>query len=131
MKKSLTIFGLFVLLALGFLLTQGDRRNVNSLPSSDDMPGAMDTVIRMTPAGFEPSKITVPLGTTVAFINEDERDRWPASNIHPTHGIYPEFDPLEGIPPGESWSFTFDKPGIWRMHDHLYPQFTGAITVEE
>ena len=83
----------------------------------------------MTSAGFEPSEIEIKNGETVLFENTDTRDRWPASNIHPTHGIYPEFDPKKLIKPGESWEFKFDKPGQWKFHDHIIPEFIGEINV--
>jgi plastocyanin len=86
-------------------------------------------IIRMTDNGFEPKELTVTEGDKVLFINNDDVDRWPASNLHPTHGLYPEFDPLKGIKPGDSWTMTFDKAGNWRMHDHLIPHMTGTIVV--
>ena len=88
------------------------------------------SVIDMTDRGFVHDKVTIKQGDTVVFENVGIEDHWPASNIHPTHQIYPEFDPKRPIPAGQSWSFTFEKIGIWRMHDHLSPQFTGAVTVE-
>lgn len=90
---------------------------------------AAEVTMRMTESGFEPRELTVNQGDTVIFKNEDTRMRWPASNLHPTHEIYREFDPLQGIEPQNSWSFTFGKAGTWRMHDHIYPQFSGVITV--
>ena len=132
MKKALSILGLFLLLSIAFLLTRTGETDTTPLPRATDGPDELDTaVIRMTPAGFEPKNIAIARGTTVTFVNEDARDRWPASAIHPTHDIYPEFDPLAGILPSASWSFTFNDAGIWRMHDHLIPNFTGTITVKE
>lgn len=85
--------------------------------------------VRMTDEGFEPRELTVNQGESVTFVNEDNVDRWPASNFHPTHTLYPEFDPLKGISAGESWTVKFEKAGTWRMHDHLIPHMTGTITV--
>lgn len=87
------------------------------------------TVVHMTKNGFEPKEITVNQGEEVVFINEDMVNRWPASDFHPTHGIYPEFDPQAGVAPGQSWKFTFDKAGTWKMHDHLIPYMTGRVMV--
>ncbi len=84
----------------------------------------------MTPTGFEPETLTVKKNTKVIFKNQDSRDRWPASNLHPTHGIYPEFDPLQGVPSGQDWEFIFDKAGKWKYHDHLFPTLRGLIVVE-
>lgn len=91
-----------------------------------------NNIIRMTENGFEPKELTVTEGDEVLFINNNgDVARWPASNFHPTHTLYPEFDPKISIKPGESWTFKFDKPGTWRMHDHLIPHFTGTIVVLE
>lgn len=86
-------------------------------------------VIKMTPKTFEPSNVTVDENSTIIFLNQDEISRWPASNLHPTHEIYPEFDPKREIKPGESWSFKTKKPGTWNFHDHLDPHLRGTITV--
>jgi len=86
--------------------------------------------IRMVSTGFDPATLSVKQGTDVCFVNEDIRARWPASNIHPTHEIYSDFDPKKPVPSGETWCFTFTKSGIWNMHDHLLPEFVGTVTVE-
>lgn len=85
----------------------------------------------MTTQGFEPKEITIQKGETVVFVNEAPEDRWPASNIHPTHEIYPEFDPKTKVAPGKSWQFTFDKAGTWKYHDHLIPTDSGTVTVTD
>lgn len=89
-----------------------------------------EVAVAMTKDGFMPNKATIRKGDTVKFVNEDVQDRWPASNIHPTHDIYPEFDPQRALKLGESWSFTFTKEGIWRYHDHLLPSLSGTIVAE-
>lgn len=87
--------------------------------------------IVMKSDSFEPNNITIQKNTKIIFKNEDSVDRWPASAIHPTHGIYPEFDPKQNIKPGDSWEFVFDKVGSWKYHDHLIPSIRGEITVVE
>ena len=98
-------------------------------------------VIHMTDAGFEPASIRIVAGTKVIFENSGSIPRWPASNIHPTHTVYPGsniekcgteegmFDACRGVERGESWSFVFDKPGAWRYHDHLESSAGGVIEV--
>lgn len=88
-------------------------------------------VVEMKQNVFDPETLTIQRCTEVVFENKDSKAHWPASNIHPTHGIYPEFDPQKGIGPGNSWSFVFDKAGNWRFHDHLNPTVTGEIIVNE
>ena len=85
--------------------------------------------IIMRDNGFEPASLTVAAGTTVVFRNTGDNDHWPASDVHPTHERYSEFDPRKPIPPGGTWNFTFEKEGAWRFHDHLQQRFPGLITV--
>src|SRR6185503_5181523 len=55
----------------------------------------------------------------VTFISNTGQPFWPASDPHPTHQIYPEFDPKQPIQPGKSWSFTFNRVVNWGYHNHL------------
>jgi hypothetical protein len=87
------------------------------------------TVIVMNEEGFSPREVTVDEHTVINFVNKDSVDRWPASNLHPTHEVYPEFDPRQPITPGNFWMFRPNKPGIWRYHDHLWPHRRGTLTV--
>jgi plastocyanin len=86
-------------------------------------------IIKMTENGFEPNEISILTGDTILFENDDVEDRWPASNVHPTHAVYSELDPKKPISPTKSWSFTFDKAGEWAIHDHLFPHMQGSIMV--
>jgi plastocyanin len=93
-------------------------------------PGDTITVL-MTKENFEPQKVRIKKGAKVVFTNIDSVSRWPASNLHPTHGIYPEFDPQTEVVPHAEWSFIFDKIGVWKYHDHLFPQIRGEIEVTD
>jgi hypothetical protein len=85
----------------------------------------------MTPNAFEPTTLNIKQNQQVCFENDDTDGRWPASNIHPTHEIYSEFDPKTPVKPGATWCFTFGRIGIWKFHDHLFPELVGTITVDE
>lgn len=140
-KKSLVLIAVLVSMVAigGYIYT---NRNARQQAANSDQEkkiqqplttaSVMETVvINMDEYGFMPNMITIKKNTKVIFRNMATEAHWPASNIHPTHGIYPEFDPQRPIPPGASWSFTFNKVGIWRMHDHLLPRILGTITVTE
>lgn len=143
-EKNIKIVAVVVALVLiavvvTVLMNSGDSddaENTNNNTSTGETTGNGDadvaqqeTTITITEDGYSPLNIVVAEGTTVTFMNESGPARWPASDIHPTHEIYPEFDPKEEIPAGGSWSFTFDKMGEWGYHDHLTPSITGTITV--
>ncbi len=80
--------------------------------------------------GFSPRRVEIEAGRQVVFANESEGKLWPASHIHPTHQIYPEFDSRGSVEPGGEWAFTFDRPGFWRYHNHLWPDDSGLIVVQ-
>lgn len=96
---------------------------------SDNFPVA--ATIIMDGKKFIPEKVTIKKWEKVKWVNQGKEAHWPASNLHPTHEIYPEFDPLEGVQPGKSWTFVFTQGGTWKYHDHLYPLTRGVIEVKE
>ncbi|MBI4224966.1 MAG: hypothetical protein HY617_01410 [Candidatus Sungbacteria bacterium] len=122
-------------------------------PHQELPPGTF--IITMTPKGFEPDHVAIAEGASVTFVNEDVRERWPASDSHPAHMDYPidylphtvsyygshacvgplhpkagAFDPCGPILSEGFWSFVFQKKGAWQYHDHLYPNLTGVIIVD-
>ncbi len=132
---------MFVAAACNNKAPEQTNNNEQSAPTNTDPEAVPDVVVDatvnpkieivMTSSGYTPSSITVKKGTTVTFVNNDTKSRWPASAPHPTHTIYPEFDPKAGIAAGKTWSFKFDKVGEWKFHDHLTPTMFGSVTVTE
>ena len=96
---------------------------------SDAAMEAREVTIIYTGSKFDPANITIKKGVTVTFLNNSNRDIWPASSIHPVHNILPGFDLLRGMQTGETYSFTFDQTGKWGYHDHLRASQGGVITV--
>jgi plastocyanin len=104
-------------------------------------------IVVYTDNGYSPSEITIKKGETVVFRNESSRVMWPATDIHPSHTLYPGsdiqkcfdgqsdisvlFDACGEIQPEEEWSFTFEESGTWKYHDHKRSSDTGTVTVEE
>lgn len=85
--------------------------------------------VTLSEQGFSPKNIVILKGDTVAFKSLTGKPFWPASNDHPDHTIYPEFDPGRLIMPPATWSFTFDKLGSWGYHNHVNPNMLGSVTV--
>ena len=92
--------------------------------------GGGGNVVKFTGTAFEPSTLTIKAGDTVTFENKSGDDFWPASNVHPTHLLYPGFDAKKPILDGGSYSFTFTKTGSWGYHNHLTPDIQGTIVVK-
>ncbi len=93
------------------------------------------STVFITEQGFEPNRVTVPVGSEIVWRNTGQNLHWPASDFHPTHTVYPEdggclgskFDACRGLETGETYSFVFDKAGKWPVHDHLYPGLTMVV----
>ncbi|PIQ69189.1 MAG: hypothetical protein COV91_00230 [Candidatus Taylorbacteria bacterium CG11_big_fil_rev_8_21_14_0_20_46_11] len=81
--------------------------------------------------GFSPKTITVKIGDTVVFENKTGKNASVASDDHPTHLLYPEFDQYKTDQKGNTqFSFTFTKAGTWNYHDHLNANMVGTVIVE-
>lgn len=127
-RVALTIFSvgaIGIALALAFALSNARA------PAGDTGSTGSPQAIRITQDGFVPETLRVNKGVPVRFINETSEWHWPASDLHPTHTLYPEFDPKRGLEPGETWQFRFERTGEWGFHDHLAPYMTGKIIVRE
>ena len=113
-------------------------------PSTEEQIAQKENIIEMTSSGFSPNSLTINKGDSVKFINKDSGKHWPASDIHPTHTVYPGsdikkcfsgdssgiFDACKGLSEGESFTFTFNEIDEWNFHNHLKPTNTGTITVK-
>jgi len=89
-----------------------------------------EVVVTLTKKGFDLTLVHIVQGGVVHFKNSSDDDFWPASDLHPTHAMYPEFDPKQPVAAGQTWSFTFTKVGTWKYHNHLNPLQTGVVVVE-
>ncbi len=112
--------------------------------SVETNPKTPSAVITMDDNGYTPNIVTIKAGESVEWVNKSTKDFWPASNIHPTHSLYPDsnifrcltpeepniFDACLPIESGKTYSFTFKYVGEWKYHDHLRPNKTGIIRVE-
>jgi plastocyanin len=133
MKNPLVILIVVIIVALGLWYVLSPREEGNVIPTptaAAEIPEGA-TVITLTEDGYVPRELTIAKGTVVAFVTENGKLFWPASNLHPSHSIYPEFDPKLPVQPDEVWSFMFEQSGEWKYHDHLAPYYTGVITVTE
>jgi plastocyanin len=126
MQKNIKLFvviGVLVgILALVFFFM--NREDSTKVVSFDG-----DAVITISEDTYTPQNIKIKKGAKVTFVNNSGELRWPASDLHPSHLIFPEFDPRQPVENGKSWEFKFEKEGTWGYHDHLAPYITGTIDV--
>ena len=102
-----------------------------------------DVTVAYTDQGFSPKSVSVPLGTTVTFVNQSSKGMWVASAPHPAHTVYSgtslsqhcpdtanaSFDECTAVASGNSFSFTFNKEGTWKYHNHVDATKFGTVIV--
>ena len=83
--------------------------------------GVNGATITITAAGANPRSVTVPVGQTVTFINNDNRTHEMASDPHPQHGSCPSMEAgLGTIGAGQTKvTHMFANSGTCGFHDHL------------
>lgn len=107
-------------------------------PSATTQPSASPTssqnaqnMVEYGSNGFNPKTLTIKVGQTVTWANKDTDNLQIASNPHPVHTNYPLLNSVGLIKPGESKSFTFSTAGKFAYHNHLEPNNTGEVIVEQ
>lgn len=104
---------------------------VNDTPDAPILPSATKTVtVTYSDTGFSPKTVMIAKGDTVRFVNESSRRMWVASDLHPTHDIYPAFDDKKAIEKGQVYTFVFDQIGTWNYHDHARASMVGTVIVK-
>ena len=73
---------------------------------------------------FGPAVLNVPAGTKVTWINDDSDPHTVTSEADPKLFKSPPLDT------GESFAFTFDKPGTYRYFCSIHPRMQGVVVVQ-
>ncbi|HWI25560.1 MAG TPA: cupredoxin family copper-binding protein [Stellaceae bacterium] len=80
--------------------------------------------VRISGFAFAPAVLTVPRGTTVTWINQDDEP----------HTVTSERDPKafasQALDTDESFTFTFRDPGTYRYFCSIHPHMQGTIVVQ-
>ncbi|HXW04582.1 MAG TPA: hypothetical protein VD833_05070 [Vicinamibacterales bacterium] len=101
---------------------------------STGAPGPSGATITITAGGVSPSQVSISVGQSVTFVNNDSRSHEIASNPHPTHGSCPSIEGGLGIVGAGQTKLThgFSGAGSCGFHDHLNPEsgsLQGTITI--
>ncbi len=102
--------------------TGGGGGGTPTTPGGGTTPPVATTTITITAAGFTPQRITVPAGSRVTFINNNNRPHQVSSDPHPDHGDCPPIDDVGFLSPGQSrqtGNLTVSR--TCGVHDHNQP----------
>ena len=97
--------------------------------------GTSGATVTMTANGVSPASVTVAVGQTVTFVNNDTRSHEIASNPHPQHGSCPGIEAGLGVVAAGQTKVThnFGNAGTCGYHDHqddTNTRFQGTIVVQ-
>jgi len=109
--RGTAVLGLLLLLALFGVPTPA--RPADSAPS----PGQ----VRISNFTFDPPSLTVPVGATVTWVNQDDEPHTVTSQT----GAFGS----QALDTDESFSFHFTAPGTYVYRCGIHPHMTGTIVV--
>ena len=96
--------------------------------------GAIGATITISNGAVNPANVTVSVGQSVRFVNNDTRSRDMSSDPHPSHTNCPSFTNVGLIATGATKdTFGFSAAGSCGFHDHNDPDnnaVKGRITIQ-
>lgn len=92
-----------------------------TIPVPTNPPSVSDNTITISKLTFNPSQYTVKTGANVRWVNNDDK-------IHRLKFLDGIQSQIIGV--GQSYTRSFDKPGIYDYTCTLHPSMQGTITVE-
>ena len=117
MRKNVfvTAFAIALPLALGALLFVHPTRAKSEEQSSP-------TEVRVDNFSFAPETLTVPVNSTVTWVNKDDVPHVIASN----DGLFKS----KGLDTDDKYSYTFAKAGTYSYYCSIHPKMVGKIVVQ-
>ena len=101
-------------------------------PTPVPAPAGPATVL-LTPNGATPHEVTIPVGSTVTFVNNNVFNHDVSGGPDPEHRDCPEIDNVGFLTPGQSRAtLPFRTARVCEYHDHTFhtPLFNGRIVIQ-
>jgi plastocyanin len=118
-RTSVYMAGLAAVVLVAMVLLLAGSPNVTATPQAS--PTAE---VKIDNFSFGPGTITVPVGTTVTWINRDDIP----------HTIVSTDDPKafksKVLDTDEKFSYSFSKPGTYPYFCSVHPKMTGKVVVQ-
>jgi plastocyanin len=118
-KRIKLIFGSVAILAMALALTAGAKPNLALSP--DDKP-ASGAEVKIDNFSFGPASVTVPVGTTITWTNNDDVPHVVASDD--------KIFKSKALDTDDHFSFTFTKPGTYEYFCAIHPKMTAKVVVQ-
>jgi plastocyanin len=124
----------FSTISTGIVLIIGLTFTIIALPSSAMGQSKIVSIVKgaSNPSSTEPynpSPLSVPVGTTVAWINNDNTAHT-VTEGNPSGNTPPNGFDSGILAPGKTFTHTFDKPGTVQYYCTLHPTMLGEIIIK-
>ena len=120
MKKVLFSVAATTLLVLSFSLLRASH----AMPSASEQNSSSDkSEVTIDNFSFTPPTVTVPVGTTVTWVNHDDVPH----NVVSSEGKTLKSPVLDT---DEKFSYTFTKAGNYPYYCGIHPKMTGTVVVQ-
>jgi plastocyanin len=90
-------------------------------------PAGAATVVTINQFKFFAADVTVPPGTEVTWVNDDDEPHI-VSAVPGPQGAHPLYR-SPALDKGERFSFVFKDPGTYRYYCTLHPHMVGTVVV--
>ncbi len=120
MKSIVWIFGFAAVVVTAFALAQRIRPGLAMSPGDNSASGVS---VKIDNFNFGPATITIPVGTTVTWINNDDVPHVVTSDDNKMFKSKP-------LDTDDRFSFMFTKPGTYNYYCAIHPKMTAKIVVE-
>lgn len=102
----------------------------NLVSSYEDLRGQKAVTLRMKNIAFAPQSIRISRGTVVTWVNDDSAVHYVNTDSHPAH-TYEKDQNSKELAQGDSYRYTFTKPGAYPYHCSAHAEsMTATIIVE-
>ena len=119
-KKTTWIFGVTLIVAVGFLLMVG-MPNIRAANPGDPPPSGIE--VKIDNFSFGPMTMTVASGTTVTWTNDDDVPHTVVSDDKTTFKS-------KALDTGEHFSYTFSKAGKYSYFCSVHPKMVAEVVVQ-
>jgi len=117
-RKNVWIASLATPVMIAVLLVFAGSSSV----AANDQPSAAAAEVKIDNFSFGPQTVTVPVGTTVTWINRDDIPHTVVS----TDGVFKS----KVRDTDEKFSYTFAKAGTYPYFCSVHPKMTGKVVVQ-
>ena len=98
-----------------------EMQTVTATPTLQKTPSVSENTIRIKNFAFDPASITVKVGSTVRWVNQDSV---------PHRILFADGADSTILAPSQSWSRKIDKAGTFDYSCTIHPTMQGTVIVE-